>query len=123
MDAVLPRDDFKAALDEIAKDHRTIYVPFRPEVLGEASSSDPTALARATKNDPWDGRSSREEAFIEHLKAICPQSEVKDLDPTLDFFRGTKDTAKRHHSGRRAKNGHNRGLVSVHRSADQRCGY
>ena len=36
----------------------------RPEVLGCASASDPAALARATKNDPWDGRISREEAFI-----------------------------------------------------------
>ncbi len=91
MDAVFARDDFKAAVEEIAKEHRTIYVPFRPEVLGEASSSDPVALARATKNDPWDGRPSREEAFIEHLKAISPQSEVKDLDPILDVMRGIKD--------------------------------
>ncbi|HZS56988.1 MAG TPA: aminopeptidase P N-terminal domain-containing protein [Bryobacteraceae bacterium] len=91
MDAVLPCDEFKAALNEIAQQHRAIYVPFRPEVLGEASSSDPAALARATKNDPWDGRSSREEAFIEHLKTASPQSEIKDLDPILDFLRGTKD--------------------------------
>ena len=51
------------------RDRRTIYTPFRPEVLGEASSSDPAALARATKEDPWDGRVSREEAFIAKLKA------------------------------------------------------
>src|SRR5215813_8594589 len=51
IESVLPRDDFKAMLEAFGKDGRTIYTPFRPEVLGEASSSDPTALARATKND------------------------------------------------------------------------
>ncbi len=91
MEAVAPRDEFKARLEQIAINHRTIYVPFRPEVLGEASSSDSAALARATKRDPWDGRPSREEAFIEHLRAAAPDSEIKDLDPILDVLRGTKD--------------------------------
>src|SRR5436305_7948602 len=58
LDAVLPRDDFQAALDEIAKDARIVYTPFRPEVLGSASSSDASAIARATKADRWYGRLS-----------------------------------------------------------------
>jgi Xaa-Pro aminopeptidase len=69
---------------------RTIYTPYRPEVLGCASASDPAALARATKNDPWDGRISREEAFIQHLKSASPQSKVEDLDPILDEMRAIK---------------------------------
>src|SRR6185369_8039193 len=52
--------------------------------------SDPIALARATKNDPWDGRVSREEAFRAHLKTASPQSEIKDLDPVLDELRSVK---------------------------------
>src|SRR5690348_8836201 len=55
IDAVLPRDQFKGAIDALANENRAIYTPFRPEVLGSASASDPAALARATKNDPWDG--------------------------------------------------------------------
>jgi Xaa-Pro aminopeptidase len=90
IEAVLARDEFKAAVEAIAKDGRTIFTPFRPEVLGCASASDPAALARATKNDPWDGRESREEAFRAHLKSAAPQSEMKDLDPILDELRGTK---------------------------------
>jgi Xaa-Pro aminopeptidase len=90
IESVLPRDDFKSALDAIAKEGRSIYTPFRPEVLGCASASDPAALARATKNDPWDGRESREEAFRGHLKYVAAQSEIKDLDPILDELRGTK---------------------------------
>jgi Xaa-Pro aminopeptidase len=90
IESVLARDEFKSALEAIAKEGRTIYTPFRPEVLGCASASDPAALARATKNDPWDGRESREEAFRAHLKSAAPQSEIKDLDPILDEQRGTK---------------------------------
>lgn len=88
---VLPRDEFKGALVEIARSGRTIYTPFRPEVLGEASAGDTINLARGSKNDPWDGRISREEAFIEHLKENAPQSEIKDLDPILDALRSIKD--------------------------------
>jgi Xaa-Pro aminopeptidase len=87
---VRARDDFKTVLEGFARDGRTIYTPFRPEVLGCASASDPAALARATKSDPWDGRGSREEAFIEHLKAASPQSKIENLDPILDELRGTK---------------------------------
>jgi Xaa-Pro aminopeptidase len=90
IEAVAARADFKALFDRLAQESRAIYTPFRPEVLGSASSSDPAALARATKADPWDGRPSREEAFIAHLKEAAPHSEVKDLDPILDNLRGTK---------------------------------
>jgi Xaa-Pro aminopeptidase len=89
-EAVLARDEFRTALEGLARDARAIYTPFRPEVLGSASASDPAALARATRSDPWDGRPSREEAFLEHLKAASPQSQIKDLDPLLDELRGTK---------------------------------
>jgi Xaa-Pro aminopeptidase len=89
MDAVLARDEFGTNLTG-----RTIYCPFRPEVLGSASASDPTNLWKANKADPWDERSSREEAFIEHLKKASPQSEVKNLDPVLDKMRGTKSASE-----------------------------
>src|SRR5438067_735622 len=90
LDAVRSRDEFANPVAACARDSRTIYTPFRPEVLGEASSSDPAALWRATKQDPWDGRVSREEAFIAKLKAAAPQVNVKDLDPILDALRITK---------------------------------
>src|SRR3954466_15790196 len=58
IEAVLPRDEFGAALNSLAEHRVPLYTPFRPEVLGSASASDTVALARATKNDEWDGRSS-----------------------------------------------------------------
>ena len=90
IESVLARDEFTTVMEAIAKDGRVIYTPHRPEVLGCASASDPAALARATKNDPWDGRGSREEAFIAHLKIAAPQSAIRDLDPILDELRGAK---------------------------------
>src|SRR6185437_8102277 len=82
--------DFTTAVAGFAREKRSIYTPFRPEVLGEASSSDPAALWRATKADPWDGRVSREEQFIEKLKAAAPGCAVANLDPVVDALRTIK---------------------------------
>src|SRR5262245_23993942 len=92
LDAVLTRDEFAKALAAVATGGRVIYTPFRPEVLGEASSGDTVALARATRNDPWDGRESREEAFVAKLKAAAPRSEIRDLDPIVDPLRSIKSS-------------------------------
>jgi Xaa-Pro aminopeptidase len=90
VDAVLPREEFTAAVAGFAREGRAIYTPFRPEVLGEASSSDPAALWRATKADAWDGRTSREDQFVQKLKGASPQSTVADLDPIIDALRAIK---------------------------------
>ena len=90
IDQVLPREEFSRAVAEFAREGRAIYTPFRPEVLGEASSSDPAALWRATKGDPWDGRISREEQFVHRLKTQAPESAMADLDPVIDALRTIK---------------------------------
>ena len=79
-----------ALLASIASDRRIVYTPLRPEVLGEASSGDSRALAAATKSDPWDGRISREEQFVQKLKSAGVQPDVKDLDPIVDALRVLK---------------------------------
>ena len=68
VDAVLPRADFTAAVTALAKIGATIYTPFAAEVLGSQSQGDPTRMWTANKEDPWDGRDSREAAFIDKLK-------------------------------------------------------
>jgi len=90
IDSVLPRADFQAAIDALAKEGRAIYTPFRAEVLGSISAGDPDRLWTANKNDPWDGRTSREQSFIAHLKESAPNCEVRNLDPILDAMRGIK---------------------------------
>ncbi|HZM86777.1 MAG TPA: aminopeptidase P N-terminal domain-containing protein [Blastocatellia bacterium] len=90
IDAVLARDEFSKALETFAREGRTLYTPFRPEVLGNASVSDVVGHARTTKDDPWDGRASREEVFLQKLKALAPQTTVQNLDPILDTMRAFK---------------------------------
>jgi Xaa-Pro aminopeptidase len=90
IESIAPRDSFATALAPIAAEGRVMFTPFKPEVLGSESASDVVAHVRATRNDPWDGRISREEAFIAHLKQAAPMSEVKDLDPQLDVMRAVK---------------------------------
>ena len=90
IEAVLPRPEFQALLDTIAKDNRNIYTPFRPEVLESASAEGPIALAKANKADPWDGRETREEIFRAKIKAAAPNSKIQDFDPIIDLMRATK---------------------------------
>ena len=87
LESVLARDELPKALQAFVHEGRTLYTPFRPEVLGNASSSDVVGHARATKEDPWDGHQSREEAFIQKLRALAPQVNVQNLDPLLDAMR------------------------------------
>jgi Xaa-Pro aminopeptidase len=90
VDAVLKREEFDAAIAAASTDGRAIYTPFRPEVLGSGSAGDATSWAKATAADPWDGRPSREQVFVEKLKQKSPRSEIRDLDPMLDAMRLVK---------------------------------
>lgn len=90
IEAVAKREDLDAAIPALATAGRAVYTPLRAEVLGSGSSGDAAGLARANAADPWDGRISREQAFIEKLKAKGPQAEIKDLDPILDAMRFVK---------------------------------
>jgi Xaa-Pro aminopeptidase len=90
VDAVLDRAEFGTLVTRLNDEGRTIYTPHRPEVLGEASYTDPAALAKATREDPWDGRVSREQAFLQKLAAAAPRTTVKDLDPIIDAMRVVK---------------------------------
>lgn len=87
MDAVEVRDTFESALTAAASTKRTAYVPFRPEVLGGASVSDPRGKWAASASDPWDGGKSRETLFLEKVKAKAPLLDVQDLDPLIDSLR------------------------------------
>ena len=90
VEAVLARDEFAKMIEGLARDGRTIHTPFRSEVLGNASASDAVGHAKATADDPWDGRASREEVFIQKIKLLAPQVNVQNLDPVLDMLRAFK---------------------------------
>lgn len=90
IESVVAREKFGSALIAAGTAGRQVFTPFRAEVLGSASSSDPVALARATRADPWDGRESREAAFQQKMKDAAPSIEIKDLDPIIDSLRAIK---------------------------------
>ncbi|MEO7273050.1 MAG: aminopeptidase P N-terminal domain-containing protein, partial [Vicinamibacterales bacterium] len=90
LDAVLPVADFTPVVTTLAADGRTVYTPFAAEVLGSQSQGDPTRMWAANRQDPWDGRDSREATFIAKLKAAAPKSEIKNLDPVINALRAVK---------------------------------
>jgi Xaa-Pro aminopeptidase len=92
---VVPKDRFGDALASIAPEGRTLYLPHRAEALGAATPGNVKAHDEKTRSDPWDGRTSRETAFIEHVKAKVggaagKPAAIKDLDPVLDALRLVK---------------------------------
>jgi len=90
IDSVEPRDAFEAALKAAASVARKGYMPFRPEVLGGASVSDPRGRWAASASDPWDGGRPRETLFIDRVKTAAPVLDVQDLDPMVDALRFVK---------------------------------
>ena len=90
VEVVSERSEFEAALKNVAAAPRTAYMPFRPEVLGGASASDPRERWAASADDPWDGGKPRETLFIEKVRGAAPALDVKDLDPLVDALRFIK---------------------------------
>jgi len=90
LDAVVPRDALVGALSRLTQQGRPIYAAFRAEVRGGGSTGEAIAHAVATATDPWDGRPSREAAFIARLRAMAPGADIRDLDPILDVMRFVK---------------------------------
>lgn len=92
LSAVLPREAFAQAVADIGRERRTIFTPAAGDPAGGGSRAEMTGLATATKNDPWDGRDSREAAFLANLRAATglPDLAVQNLDPIIDRLRVVK---------------------------------
>jgi len=88
------RTAFEAALRAVAADARPIYVPFRQESIGAVATDRVRSHERATQQDPWDGRKSKETVFREKVQAVAARSEIRDLDPILDRMRLVKSPAE-----------------------------
>ena len=87
---VRDRGEFAGVLASLAAEGRTLYLPHRPEALGAATPGYTAGHAARSLADPWDGRKSREAAFIDRVKEKAPKSNIKDLDPILDGMRVIK---------------------------------
>lgn len=69
-----------------------LYVPFSPAEGRVASRDEILTGIAGNASDPWDGRPSREGAFLSHLRARFPQFSLHDLSPILDDLRLVKST-------------------------------
>lgn len=87
IEQVLPRDMFAAYVTRFAQEGRSLFVPFRAESLGAGTAGQVMAQVAAMAADPWDGRVSKEAAFIARLRTQAPQLDVRNLDPVLDAMR------------------------------------
>ena len=67
--AAVDRAEFTAAITALAAAKRAIYTPFAAEVLGSQSQGDPTRMWENNAKDPWDGRTSREAAFLREAES------------------------------------------------------
>jgi Xaa-Pro aminopeptidase len=94
IERVADRSTFEAALKAVAAEPRPIYVPFRMESIGAVATDRVRGHERATAEDPWDGRKSKEALFREKVQAAAPRSEIRDLDPILDRMRLVKSPAE-----------------------------
>ncbi len=90
VDAALDRTEFPEFVKMLASEGRNFFTPFKVEVLGSVSQGDPDKLWANNKNDPFDGRVSREEMFRTRLKEVAPKAEIQDLDPVLNGMRAVK---------------------------------
>lgn len=71
-----------------------IHTPFAP---AERSAMSRDLAVRGNEDigsDPWDGRTPREEHFIDLLRSRLPDAEVRDLTPVLDSLRLIKSPAE-----------------------------
>jgi Xaa-Pro aminopeptidase len=90
IEAVVDRAAFDGVVEALAAERRMIFVPFRQESIGAVAPDRVRAHERATADDRWDGRHSKEILFRDLVQAAAPRSEVADLDPILDHLRLVK---------------------------------
>jgi len=94
VEQVVDRAKFADVLASIGADGRAIYMPEREETLGAGTTDRVQSHARATQQDPWDQRKTKEIVFKEKVQAAAPKSSIKNLDPIVDAMRVIKSPAE-----------------------------
>jgi Xaa-Pro aminopeptidase len=85
---VLEHAEFATAAPSLA--NRVVYTTFRGETRLAGTPDRERSHAAARKADEWDQRPSREEWFMDRLKAKAPGVRFEDVDPILDAMRMIK---------------------------------
>jgi Xaa-Pro aminopeptidase len=87
---VLPVDRFGEVFVRLGRERKIVYAPLRRESLNSAAPENTVGHMFDIANDPWDGRVTRELAFVEKIRAQLPHMEIRDLDRVLDLMRVIK---------------------------------
>jgi Xaa-Pro aminopeptidase len=92
LDAVVARDQLTAAVQAFGRDGRKFYTTYGMDVVGGGSRAEANGLENATKRDPWDGRPTRNDAWMEKLRGAAgkPDLAIENLDPIVDRLRVVK---------------------------------
>ena len=92
LDAVVAREQLTGAVQAFGRDNRKLYVSAGSDVVGGGSRAEANGLEAATKRDPWDGRATRYESFLGHLRDVAGKADlvVENLDPIVDRSRFVK---------------------------------
>ncbi len=72
----------------------TLFTEFSPAETGNDSRDEILAGQARDAADPWDGKPTKEAAFIQKIKERFPQFQLHDLSPLLDSMRSTKSPAE-----------------------------
>lgn len=88
---VVSKNNMTTQLTNLYMTGADFYVLTTPEEQSQMTRSRCLSHRTAIANDPWDGRISKEVAFINNLKNRFPLIQVKSLTPILDDMRWVKD--------------------------------
>lgn len=71
-----------------------LFTEFSPAETGNDSRDEILAGQARDAADPWDGKPTKEAAFIQKIKERYPQFDIHDLSPLLDSMRSIKSPAE-----------------------------
>lgn len=95
IDMVMGAELLPVFLTRLASRAKVLYTPVMPEELARECSSEKLGLLqRSMTLDPWDGRLTREQTFVRHLRDRCPGIEIKDASEPVWALRMKKSPAE-----------------------------
>ncbi|MFC1724032.1 aminopeptidase P N-terminal domain-containing protein [candidate division KSB1 bacterium] len=95
IEKVYPIEEFSTYLEKLRSQTKIFYTSNIPEeLMRECKYEKLRTLRRTMENNEWDGRMTREQQFIKHLKTRYSDIEVKDCSQMITELRIIKSPAE-----------------------------
>jgi Xaa-Pro aminopeptidase len=95
IDNIYRREAFTDFLTQLADGTRVFYTSFMPEeLMRECAREKLRILERNMTKDEWDGRLTREQQFVQHLRSRFPEVEIQDCHRKIWDLRIIKTPAE-----------------------------